>query len=907
MSLKLTELKCDYRRNPIGIDSIAPVFSWIIESNKKNVMQASYKIVVKQGDNIVWDSGKIESEQSAFVAYAGTPLISMTEYEWNIIVFDNTGEYAMGMGTFETALMNREDWTAKWVEPIQKPAFIEPPRISMELGFCNVDVDDIKMEPAQMIRREFFLKKPIEKARVYATAHGIYFLELNGNRVGNIQLAPGHTSYYAYLEYQTYDITKDLHQGKNAIGMVIGDGWYRGKVGISGQSCQYGDKVVGLFQIEVEYKDGTRETIISDEACTSQAGPIDYADLYVGQRYDANKEQIGFSKAGFPEKGWKPVDVKNYGYEVLRAEYGDPVRVVDIIKPLRVWTTPKGEIMIDAGQVLAGHVRMRVQGEKGAKVVLEHTEVLDTEGNYLCNIIGSFVNQTDTYILKGEGIEVFEPEFTFHGFRYIRVTGYPGMPTVDDFDILVIASDMEKTGEFVCSDERLNQLQHNIFWSLKSNMISIPTDCPQREKAGWTGDAQIIAPTACYNMDALAFFKRWLRIVAKDQTEDGQIPNIVPYLKAYRPDGIVPNNTDCSAGWGDVAVIMPWSMYEVYGDETILSDNYEMMKKWIDYIRYTAEHEMPKEYKGEMTPERREWNKYLWNTNFHFGDWLTPSVSFDFETGDVDMIQSAFKTMDIIPSVFYAYSTDIMKKTAKVLKNEMDEMYYSDLHEKVTDAFIKEYVDENGYIATKLQGIYVLALQMRLVPEELRSNMFNKLLEMIAANGGKLDTGFLSVSFLLDVLKDEGNAKAAYDMLFVDECPSWLYEVKMGATTIWEAWQAILPDGTPTSVSYNHYAFGCVGDWMYRNIAGIDKAESGYKKAKIKPLMDRRITSATGSFKTPYGILRNEWKQEDGMMTVKTNVPCNTTADIYLPQDNGTYKVEYVGSGSYEFSYPYVV
>lgn len=905
MGLKIMELKCDYRVNPLGIDSERPIFSWIMESDKQDVVQLFYQIIVKQGNNTVWDSEKIESEQSTFITYEGNALVSMSSYKWDVTVWDNHGDCATAAGTFETAMINGAGWQAKWVEPVQKPAFTEPPQTSMELGFSNVDIDDIKMEPAQMIRKDFFLQKAVKSARAYATAHGIYYMELNGVRIGDVRLAPGNTSYNDYLEYQTYDISKYVSKGENAIGMVCGDGWYCGKVGVAGQSCQYGDKLAGLFQLEIEYTDGTRETVISDESCSSATGAIEYGDLFVGQCYNANKDQEGFSKPGFSGTGWRPVTVRNYGYDALRGEYGDPIRVVETIKPERVWITPNGEVMVDAGQVVAGHVRMRVQGKQGTKVVLSHTEVLDKEGNYLCNIIGAFVKQMDTYILKGQGVEVFEPEFTYHGFRYIKVEGYPGMPDVNDFDIMVIGSDMERIGEFKCSDERLNQLQSNIYRSLRGNMVSIPTDCPQREKAGWTGDAQIIAPTACYNLEANAFFKRWLRVMEKDQRKDGQIPNIVPYMKAYRPNGVTPNNTDCSAGWGDVAVILPWKMYEAYGDKSILCDNYIMMKKWVEYIRCTAENEMPKEYKGEMTAARRQWNRYLWNTNFHFGDWLTPSVSFNFETGDVDMIQSAFRTMDIIPTVFYAYGTDIMTKIARVLDKAEDEKYYAALHEKVTDAFIKEYVDENGYIATELQGVYVLALQMDLVPDKLRGKMFQKLCDMIAANGGRLDTGFLSVPFLLDVLNKDGGAQTAYDMLFMDECPSWLYEVKMGATTMWEAWQAVLPDGTPTSVSYNHYAFGCVGDWMYRNIAGIDQEKPGYKKAKLKPLMDNRITSAAGSCKTSYGMLKHEWEITDGIMTVKATVPCNTTADIYLPQEDGSHKLEHVGSGSYEFRYPY--
>ncbi|WP_187374251.1 family 78 glycoside hydrolase catalytic domain [Murimonas intestini] len=904
MGLIVSNLKCDHRKNPLGIDSKNPLFSWELQSDEKNVLQSAYQITVKSGGHILWDTGRCECGRSAFIRYEGENLKSGTVCVWELTVWDNHGNMAAAQAEFETAFMNKEDWKAKWIEPVQTPAYHEPPQTSMDMGFCSIEAKDIKMQPAQMVRKEFILEKQVRSARAYATAHGVYYMLVNGQRVSDIQLAPGNTAYGDYLEYQTYDISSLLQPGSNAVGMVIGDGWYVGKVGIAGQSCQYGDMLGGLFQLEITYEDGSKAVVVSDEECTASAGHIQYADIYVGECHDAGKEQKDFSMPGFGADGWKNVTAAEYGYENLRAQYGDPVRVCDVLKPVKIWTSPKGEIMLDVGQVVCGHVRMRVKGAAGTKVVLDHTETIDREGNYQCNIIGKLILQQDVYILKGEGEEVFEPEFTFHGFRYIRVSGYPGEMTEDDFDILVINSDMERTGRFTCSDSRLNQLAHNIYWSQRGNMLSIPTDCPQREKAGWTGDAQIFAPTACFNMDVIAFLKRWLANMRIEQREDGQIPNIIPYLKAYHPNGVMPSNTHCSAGWGDAAVIIPWRLYENYGDKSVLEENYDMMKKWVEYIRFTAENELPEELEnklkeGKLTDKERERQKYLWNTNFHFGDWLTPSVSFNFETGDVDMIQSAFKTMDIVPTIFYVYSTGLMIKIAEALGKKEDQAYYRTLNEKVKTAFTEEYVDENGYIQTNLQGIYVLALQMGLIPEQLKRNAASRLDEMIKENGGKLDTGFLSVPFLLDVLCDNGYEKAAYDLLFQEECPSWLYEVKMGATTMWEAWQAVLPDGTNTSVSYNHYAFGCVGDWMYRKIGGLDKLEPGYKKILIAPVPDERIDSAETVYQSVYGKIAVSWKRNGQNMCVETVIPANTSARIKLP---GGETVE-TGSGTYRYEY----
>lgn len=904
MALRLLNLKCDHRRNPIGIDSKNPVFSWQLESDNCNVLQTAYQLIVKAGDHILWDTGRREDEESVFIRYEGEALKSFTECSWEVTVWDNKGDTATGRSGFETAVMDPADWKAKWAEPVQTPAYHEPPQESMDLNCRSVKAEDIKMQPAQLLRREFYLDKPVKKARAFATAHGVYYLMVNGQRVGDIQLAPGHTSYGEYLEYQTYDITSMLQDGLNAAGMVIGDGWYAGKVGINAQSCQYGDKLAGLFQIEVTFTDGTRAVVISDEECTSATGHIQYADLYVGECQDARKEQKGFTKPGFKGEGWKEVEIKEYGYENLRAQYGDPVRICDVLKPARIWTSPKGEVMLDAGQVVCGRVRMRVWGEAGTRVVLDHTETIDRDGNYHCNIIGKYILQQDVYILKGEGEEVFDPEFTFHGFRYIRIEGYPGEPSADDFDILVLNSDMEKTGSFICSDERLNQLARNIYWSQRGNMLSIPTDCPQREKAGWTGDAQIFAPTACFNMDVLAFFKRWLWNMSIEQREDGQIPNIIPYLKAYQPNGVMPSNTHCSAGWGDAAVIVPWRLFERYGDKSVLEENYEMMKKWVEYIRCTAENELPADVEkklteGKLTEEERERQKYLWNTNFHFGDWLTPSVSFNFETGDVDMMQSAFKTMDIVPTIFYAYTTGLMEEISKVLGKHEDAAWYKTLNQKVKKAFMEEYIDEDGNIKTELQGIYVLALQMELIPANHKKKAAARLVEMIHENGGRLDTGFLSVPFLLDVLCSNGYTEEAYNLLFQEECPSWLYEVKMGATTMWEAWQAVLPDGTNTSVSYNHYAFGCVGDWMYRKMGGLDKARPGYKKIRIAPVLDDRLDFAEATYHSVYGKIESRWERDGKNMRVSVTIPANTTTQIILP---GGSTIE-TGSGTYKYEY----
>jgi len=912
VSFDLYDLTCDYLESPIGIDSKNPLFAWKMVCEKSNTIQTAWKIQVSSDGVTVWDSGKVDDCQSFGIIYAGTPLESGKCYIWHLQVWNNHGDFAVAEGCFEMALLYPSDWVVKWVEPTQLPAYNEPSmdfHKIMKDGF--VELDKIKMQPAQMIRYTFSLPmKEINRARAYATAHGIYQLDINGDKIGDLELTPGNTEYPVYLQYQVYDITKNIISGKNALCMTVGDGWYCGKVGLVGRSCQYGDRIAGIFQLEVEFVDGTKQIFGSDDTCKSTDGPIRYADLFVGQKYDATIECRACSKPDFDDADWNSVFVKDYGYDNLRAEFGEPVKVCEEFKPKAVYKSPRGEWIVDTGQIMAGRVRMRIKGEKGNVVTLEHTETVDKEGNYLYNMFGRFINQTDTYILSGKGDEVYEPRFTFHGFRYIRVTGYPGIPTKDDFDVQVIQSDLVKTGEFSCSDERLNQLQRNIFWSQRSNMISIPTDCPQREKAGWTGDVQVFARTACFNMDMRAFFTRWLRNVRLAQKDDGQIPIVVPYWKAYHPGGVLHGNTHTSSGWGDVATVLPWALYTAYGDKQFLLENYEMMKRWVEYIRYTARTELP-ENSGNLTDERRERMKYLWNTNFHFGDWLAPSVTVDPETGDVSPIYSAFSTMDIVPSCFFAYSTQLLATAAQELGHYKDVEEYESLLKNIKHAFADEYVDEQGHLPKELQGLYVLALKFSLIPKEKIPGAVSKLVALIEENENRLDTGFMSIPFLLDVLQDNGRIDVAYNLLFQDKCPSWLYAVKMGATSIWEAWQAILEDGTPTIVSYNHYAFGCVGEWMYRTIGGLKAMKPGYKHFVISPNPAEQLTWAEIKYDSVHGSIGSMWKKSEDDICIEVNVPVNTTATIFVPGKNNRIlfngkEINYdynkgimVGSGAY--------
>jgi len=600
------------------------------------------------------------------------------------------------------------------------------------------------------------------------------------------------------------------------------------------------------------------------------------------------------------------------------------VRAMEQIKASRVITTPKGETVIDFGQVLVGRVRMTVAGPSGTEVALEHSEVLDEQGNFMMNIMGRSKAQKDWYILKGEGQEIYEPQFTFHGFRYVKVSGYPGLVTTEAFTAVVLYSGLEVTGQFECSDSRINQLQQNIMWSQKGNMLAIPTDCPQRERSGFTGDIQVYAPTACFNMDVAAFLTNWLRNLALEQREDGAVPVIVPYFPAIE-EMQAGMGTHTSAGWGDACVIVPWVLYQAYGDARILAEMYPVMVKWLEYVIREAAENIPENITGELTEARRQRQRYLWNTGFHFGDWLIPSLC-DEQDG---AMRGAFMTKELVSTCFYAYSAQLMADIATRLGKPEAATYYGELSGKVREAFAAEYLQEDGTLTAHFQGIYVLALKMNMIPDGMRSKVLDQLVGLIVKNNNRLDTGFLSVPFLLDVLSENGRRDVANQLLYQTDGPSWLYQVEKGATTMWERWEAILPDGKVTGASFNHYAFGCVGDWLYRVIGGIRVGKAGYHHSVIQPEPDDHLTYAKTRFSSVYGELGVEWHLISGKMKMAVSIPVNTAATVILPgaqlknvseqgiaidqniagvfavKETGNKVTVEIGSGNYEFEYCY--
>jgi alpha-L-rhamnosidase len=841
--LKVYDLETEYKNNPVGIDAPTPRLSWKLSSTLRNVMQSSYEIRVAKdstalltGNGLVWNSGVKKSDLSTQLPYAGSPLESSTKYYWQLRVKDNQGNESpwSAVHFWQTGLMKKSDWTAQWITSA---------------------LADTVVGPSPIFRKAFTTGKQLKSASLYVTAHGLYEAMINGKRVSKDYLAPGWTTYHQRLLYQTYDVTPLLKKGSNVIGFTLGDGWYRGYLAFDGKRSYYGNQISGLVQLQLTYTDGSKETVNSDGSWKYSTGPILFSDLYNGEVYDARLEKAGWSTAAYNAASWKPVQVIAAGTEKVESSISPLAQKHEEFKVLKVIKTPKGETVLDFGQNLVGWVHFDLKGKAGTSILMEHGEVLDKEGNfYDANLRRA--KQHVKYIFKGSGVESYEPHFTYQGFRYVKVTGLPANVDPAAFKAIAVYSDMKPTGTFTTSNPMLNQLQHNIQWGQKGNFMDVPTDCPQRdERLGWTGDAQVFFRTAAFNMDVAGFFTKWMKDVALDQLPNGSVPFVVP--------NVLGENSTGSTGWGDVATIVPWNMYLAYGDKQMLANQYPSMRSWVEFMTLKSKND-------------------LWNTGFHFGDWLF------YRPDDDNDGRSAITDKYLIAQCFYAHSTQLLINAAKVLNNKGDEDKYKELLDRIKKAFLKEYLTPNGRLVSGSQTAYVLALNFDMLPEDLRPQAADYLVKNIESYGNHLTTGFLGTPYLCHVLTRFGHTDVAYKLLLQETYPSWLYPVKMGATTIWERWDGIKPDGsfqTTGMNSFNHYSYGAIGDWMYRVMAGLDTDElgPGYKKVTIAPQPGGQITHAAANLETGYGPTGSEWKIENGVFRLKVTIPPNVTAVVKLP------------------------
>lgn len=831
----VTKMLTENLANPVGLDAKAPGFSWQLAGGQRGVMQTAYEIEVYLAKEVLWNSGKVLSDQSVHVPYAGEALQSGKKYAWKVRVWDNHRKASAWSepAYFQMGFLDTRDWVASWISP----------------GYT----EDTIIRPSPLMRKEFTLPKKIASATAYITAHGLYEASINGKRVGDAYLTPGWTAYQKRIQYQVYDVTAMLRQGDNAIGVSLGNGWFRGMLGWGDNKNHYGKELALLLQLEIVYADGSEETIASDQTWKSSTGSVLYNEIYNGETQDARLEKTGWTLAGYNDSEWNLVKVANHPKDLLLATRNEHVKKQETFVPIKVFTTPAGEKVIDFGQNLVGWVQMKVAGKPGDRVILSHAEILDKSGNFYIENLRAAKAQ-DTYILKGGNEEIFEPHFTWHGFRYLKVEGYPGEIKPENFTAIVLYSDLPLTGSFATSNDTINQLQHNILWGQKGNFLDIPTDCPQRdERLGWTGDAQAFSRTAAFNMNVNSFFAKWLLDVEADQ-DTGRVPFVVP--------NVLGSGAVNSAGWADAATIIPWNMYLVYADKELLGRQYASMKAYVESIRKVAVND-------------------LWNTGFHFGDWLF------YRPDDDNDGRAAVTDKYLIAQCFYAHSTQLLIKAAKVLQKKDDEIFYTLLLQKIKEAFLREYMTPSGRLVSGTQTAYVLALHFDMLPEGLRAQAAERLYLNVKSYG-HLTTGFLGTPYLCHVLTRFGYADKAFELLLRKHYPSWLYPVTMGATTIWERWDGQKPDSTfqtPGMNSFNHYAYGAIGDWMYRVVAGMDTYEDGvgYKHSLIKPHIGGGFTSVSASLDTYYGRLSSSWKVEGDKLTLEVEVPANTTATVFVP------------------------
>jgi len=839
--IKVIKIRCEYKENPIGIDVLSPRISWQLKSELRSTLQSAYRLQVSKDEhfvsNFVWDTEKVESEQSLHVEYKGIALESRERYYYRVQVWDNKGNTSNWSETcfWEMGILTKVEWTAQWI-------------------MSTEDSDISKSGPSPMLRKAFNVSGKVKAARIYATSLGLYELHLNGSRIADSLFTPGWTSYNKRLQYQVYDVTDQIKENRNAIAVVLGDGWYRGYLAWAERRNTYGVKLAALIQLHIKYEDGSEEIITSDKDWKASSGPIVMSDLYMGETYDARLEKEGWSLPQYNDGDWKPVDILEHTKEILIAQENVPVKVINEIKPIELLITPEGDTVLDMGQNMVGWMRFKITSPAGTVITLQHAEVLDKLGNFYTENLRS-AKQTVKYIASGIGEEIYEPHFSFQGFRYIRITGFSEKLDLSDFTGRVIHSDMEPTGSFTCSDELVNQLQHNIEWGQKGNFLDVPTDCPQRdERLGWTGDAQVFIRTACYNMNVAPFFTKWLRDLKSDQTKEKGVPFVIPQ--------VLDEASYSSSAWGDAAVICPWTIYLCYGDKRLLEEQYDSMKDWVEYIRAQGE------------------NEYLWNTGFHFGDWL----GLDAKEGDY--VGATAK--DLIATAFYAYSTELLKKTAEILKNDVDVKIYSQLYTNIIENFRKEFVSPNGRLVSPTQTAHVLALMFDLVEKKHREVVAKTLAGYLEESKVHLTTGFVGTPYLCDVLTQNGYLDLSYKLLLQKDYPSWLYQITKGATTIWEHWDGLKEDGSFWSKdmnSFNHYAYGAIGDWMYRVMAGIDldPETPAYKHINIKPQPGHGITFAQGKLESMFGEITSGWVKNAEGMKININIPSNTTATVVLP------------------------
>lgn len=894
--LKIRGLTTEYLENPIGIDAKSPRFSWKLESDKRDVMQSAYQIICSSNGRTIWDSGKVKSDQSVAVRYAGEALKSAQLVEWKVTVWVDEDKAESKIASFEMGLLSLDDWEAKWIEP-------------------EGEVDPDKLLPAPYLRKKFKVKPGLVKARIYQTAHGLYEFWLNGKVGTEDKFKPGFTSYYHRIQYQTYDVTRLLTEGENIWSVKLGDGWWRGLCGGINRN-NFGYKLHFLGQLVLEYADGTREVVVSDEEFRWTTGGLRLSDMKAGDIYDARMEPDGWKTVGFDDSAWEHVHLAEEVHcdnKLLIPSRSVPVLEKEKLNPQIIRDT-NGDLILDFGQNIAGYVKMKLRGcKKGQEVILIHGEDMKdgafSVGNICMGMVLEERIQQVNYIAAGRDIEEYCPEFSIFGFRYVKVTGYEGEIKEGDFIAVAVYSANKETGEFTCSNSFVNKLVSNSRWSQKGNFMDVPTDCPTRERSPWTGDAQAYCRTAADFMNVYPFFEKWMQDLNYEQLESGKILNTFPSTNIRQnaaeckrqvdmllAAGADPNDqmvmmafgnmekggpVDGSAGWSDAAVIIPYTMYLCYGDKQILENQYESAKKHVNYMFQCAKDK--NEYRKDAPEYHNDTDgepdgNYIWDTRYHWGEWLEADSNLEIEMAQLE--KKKVNPDPEVPTAFMCYGAQLLSRIAKILGKEEDAEKYAELATKVKSVMNKYMIHPDGTIKVGRQAPNVRALAFHLCEEDREQKTADRLAEMVKENTYHLNTGFLATPYILNVLSDYGHADTAYKLLEQETAPSWLYNVAHGATTILEEWNG-MRDHTG---SYNHYSYGAVCNFLFSRVCGIQPLPEtpGYKKFLIQPVPGGTFSYADAAYESLYGTIESEWGRKGEEITYDFRIPANTTAVVRL-------------------------
>ncbi len=835
-----THLRAEHLgRAVLGLGEPRPRLSWQLPDGTSR--QVAFALEVN-GE----DLGRTESDDSVLVPWPGEPAPSRRRVQWRVKVWTDAGESPWSEPAwFETGLLSASEWLARWIEPYETE------------------------RSAHVLRRTFELPSAPAGARLYATAHGVYETFLNGRRVGDVELAPGFTSYPTTLHVQTYDVCDLLVEGENRWEVVLSDGWWRGRTGFFQASDGYGTTLAFLGQL---HADGS--VVTTDEGWESATGPLRHADLMAGQREDHRAEAVA----------WKAVTVAAYGYANLACSPAPPTRRVQELRPVSVARLSTDRHVVDLGQNINGWLRLSDLGPEGTEVTVVHGEVVDPDGDVTQDHLNptfdlpgapTSVGMIDHVIAAGTPDEVFEPRHTTHGFQFARIEGHRGPLTVDDVTGVVVHTDLRHTGWFRCSDERINALHDITEWSFRDNACEIPTDCPQRERAGWTGDWQLFIPTAAFLYDVAGFSLKWLRDLAAEQLEDGCVTNYVPDPLRFRDlsRGFW-RSMQGSSGWGDAIVIVPWEMWRAYGDSAVLAELWPHMVAWVDFAAETARTQRHPE-RAAARPEPAPHEQYLWDGGYHWGEWLEPGV-----------VEHEHRTKDhgSVGTAFLHRSAGLAARIGRMLGHDGEADRFEVLAANALDAYRKEFVGPDGSLTPDTQANHVRALAYDLVPDRLRVQTAERLVELVRDAGTHLGTGFLATPFLLPVLADTGHLDVAYELLAQDTPPSWLYMVERGATTVWESWEGIDADGVPHA-SLNHYSKGAVVSFLHRYVAGIQLLDEypGYRHFRVEPRPGGGLSWTEAVHDSPYGRIESSWRSGNGTFRLTVGVPPGTTAEVRMP------------------------